>query len=398
MARRLSLAAALVLAVVALLAPAEAKGSKGVRRNSALHGKPRKKGRRPPPRKKKRREYDYDDDDDDDDDFGGGSRQMTYYKPRRKPTGPSVLQRAQAMAKEASARGLEMSKVAASRAKDLAAEAAVKGQEASRLAKAYYSSEYEKFLLTATWPSDQRVSPQLAKRLVESVARFPARPHALPDDDPYRVTLRKLWKKMIERDWRTTQKALYLLHALSRSTPTKNARALSRTLKSMVGDADPKTGRKYFSRRELVALRGFRDRLAAHGSVRDTVTYLADAVGTGAVVLAEGANAAMLDPDFRTYPYVTSSTTTIGGVCNGLGLPPRKIDCVLGVVKAYTTRVGAGPLAGQDEGEMGNGSWVLAFLESFVISESPVLNSEFPLISWDESSSLVEVSKSGPFP
>merc|ERR1719201_1906722 len=119
MARRSSLAAALVLAVVVLLAPAEAKGSKGVRRNSALHGKPRKKGRRPPPRKKKRREYDYDDDDDDDDDFGGGSRQMTYYKPRRKPTGPSVLQRAQAMAKEASARGLEMSKVAASRAKDL---------------------------------------------------------------------------------------------------------------------------------------------------------------------------------------------------------------------------------------------------------------------------------------
>ena len=78
MARRLSLAAALVLAVVVLLAPAEAKGSKGVRRNSALHGKPRKKGRRPPPRKKKRREYDYYDDDDDDDDFGGGSRQMTY--------------------------------------------------------------------------------------------------------------------------------------------------------------------------------------------------------------------------------------------------------------------------------------------------------------------------------
>merc|ERR1719171_3133038 len=61
---------------------------------------------------------------------------------------------------------------------------------------------------------------------------------------------------MIERDWRTTQKALYLLHALSRSTPTKNARALSRTLKSMVGDADPKTGRKYFSRRGLVVLRG----------------------------------------------------------------------------------------------------------------------------------------------
>ncbi|KAK7233271.1 hypothetical protein SO694_000382107 [Aureococcus anophagefferens] len=166
-----------------------------------------------------------------------------------------MLQRAQRMAAEASKKALETTKTAASRAKVLAAEAAVKGHEASRLAKAYYSSEYEKFLLTATWPSDQRVSPQLAKRLVESVARFPARPHALPDDDPYRVTLRKLWKKMVEKDWRTTTKALYLLHALSRSTPTKNARALSRTLKSMVGDADPKSGKKYFSRRELVALR-----------------------------------------------------------------------------------------------------------------------------------------------
>ena len=262
---RYGLLATLVFAALACLAPAAAKG-KGVRRNSAMHAKKSKKGRRPPPRKKKRKEYDYDDDDEDD--FGGGSsRQMTYYKPRRKPTGPSMLQRAQAMAKEASSRGMEMSKVAAARAKDLASEAAVKGQEASRLAKAYYSSEYEKFLLTATWPSEERVSPQLAKRLVESVARFPARPHALPDDDPYRVTLRKLWKKMIEKDWRTTQKALYLLHALSRSTPTKNARALSRTLKSMVGDADPKTGRKYFSRRELVTLRG--DDGAEYGAVVD---------------------------------------------------------------------------------------------------------------------------------
>mmetsp|Transcript_22805 Transcript_22805/g.70531 ORF Transcript_22805/g.70531 Transcript_22805/m.70531 type:complete len:466 (-) Transcript_22805:530-1927(-) len=246
----------------------DAKGTKGVKRNSAMHAKSRK---RPPPKKApKRRRRDFDDYDDDDDDFGGGGygRQVEpYYRPRRKPTGPTMLQRAQTMAREAAGRGVEMSKVAASRAKVLAAEAAVKGQEASRLAKAYYSSEYEKFLLTATWPSDQRVSPQLAKRLVESVARFPARPHALPDDDPYRVTLRKLWKKMVERDWRTTTKALYLLHALSRSTPTKNARALSRTLKSMVGDADPKTGRKYFSRRELVSLRG--DDAGDRGAVVD---------------------------------------------------------------------------------------------------------------------------------
>jgi len=51
----------------------------------------------------------------------------------------------------------------------------------------------------------------------------------------------------------------------------------------------------------------------------------------------------MLDIDFGTYPYVTSSNTAIGGVCTGLGIPPQKIGNVVGVVKAYTTRVGAGP-------------------------------------------------------
>lgn len=57
----------------------------------------------------------------------------------------------------------------------------------------------------------------------------------------------------------------------------------------------------------------------------------------------EGANALMLDLDFGTYPYVTSSNTGIGGVCTGLGIPPQKIGHVYGVIKAYTTRVGAGP-------------------------------------------------------
>ncbi len=62
-------------------------------------------------------------------------------------------------------------------------------------------------------------------------------------------------------------------------------------------------------------------------------------------IIAEGANAAMLDLDFGTYPYVTSSTTTIGGVCNGLGVPPHFIGDVIGIVKAYTTRVGVGAFA-----------------------------------------------------
>jgi len=60
-------------------------------------------------------------------------------------------------------------------------------------------------------------------------------------------------------------------------------------------------------------------------------------------VIAEGANATMLDIDFGTYPYVTSSNTTIGGVCTGLGVPPQVVETTIGIVKAYTTRVGAGP-------------------------------------------------------
>ncbi|KAJ7719630.1 adenylosuccinate synthase [Mycena maculata] len=77
--------------------------------------------------------------------------------------------------------------------------------------------------------------------------------------------------------------------------------------------------------------------------VIDSVVYLHQALAAGKRVLVEGANAAMLDLDLGTYPYVTSSATTVGGVCTGLGLPPRAIGHTIGVVKAYTTRVGGGP-------------------------------------------------------
>ncbi|XP_004344412.1 adenylosuccinate synthetase isozyme 2 [Capsaspora owczarzaki ATCC 30864] len=77
--------------------------------------------------------------------------------------------------------------------------------------------------------------------------------------------------------------------------------------------------------------------------VKDTVYYLHDAlVNKNKRVLIEGANAALLDLDFGTYPYVTSSNCTVGGACTGLGVPPRAIKQVFGVVKAYTTRVGDG--------------------------------------------------------
>jgi adenylosuccinate synthase len=70
-------------------------------------------------------------------------------------------------------------------------------------------------------------------------------------------------------------------------------------------------------------------------------------------VLFEGAQGTLLDIDHGTYPYVTSSNASVGGVCTGLGIGPRSIGAVLGVVKAYTTRVGEGPLPTELSGEMG---------------------------------------------
>ena len=75
----------------------------------------------------------------------------------------------------------------------------------------------------------------------------------------------------------------------------------------------------------------------------DTVSLLHEAVESGADVLLEGAQATFLDLDHGTYPYVTSSNPTAGGACAGTGLGPRAIDRVVGITKAYTTRVGAGP-------------------------------------------------------
>jgi adenylosuccinate synthase len=88
--------------------------------------------------------------------------------------------------------------------------------------------------------------------------------------------------------------------------------------------------------------------------VRDVSLMLSEAMRSGKSILFEGAQGTLLDIDHGTYPYVTSSNASIGGVCTGLGVGPRAIDGVLGVVKAYTTRVGEGPLPTELTGEMGN--------------------------------------------
>jgi adenylosuccinate synthase len=77
--------------------------------------------------------------------------------------------------------------------------------------------------------------------------------------------------------------------------------------------------------------------------IADVETVLADALDNGATVLAEGAQGTLLDLDFGQYPYVTSSHTTAGAACTGLGIGPRRIRHVIGVFKAYATRVGNGP-------------------------------------------------------
>jgi adenylosuccinate synthase len=100
--------------------------------------------------------------------------------------------------------------------------------------------------------------------------------------------------------------------------------------------------------RKAVAVDAVIDELLTHVDrlrpmVVDTSLLLAGALDEGKVVLLEGGQATMLDVDHGTYPFVTSSNPTAGGACIGSGIPPNRIDRVVAVVKAYTTRVGEGP-------------------------------------------------------
>jgi adenylosuccinate synthase len=89
--------------------------------------------------------------------------------------------------------------------------------------------------------------------------------------------------------------------------------------------------------------------------VRDVSALLHEQMTEGYSVLFEGAQATLLDLDHGTYPFVTSSSAGIGGVVTGLGVPPSKIDGVIGIIKAYTTRVGTGPLPTELKDAVGEG-------------------------------------------
>jgi adenylosuccinate synthase len=93
-------------------------------------------------------------------------------------------------------------------------------------------------------------------------------------------------------------------------------------------------------------------RLAPH--LDDTSVYLHEALAQGKRLLCEGAQATLLDIDHGTYPYVTSSSPTIGGVFTGLGIGPRWVERIIGIVKAFQTRVGGGPMPTELSGELGS--------------------------------------------
>jgi adenylosuccinate synthase len=96
----------------------------------------------------------------------------------------------------------------------------------------------------------------------------------------------------------------------------------------------------------------YADRLRKY--VADVNTIISDAIDDGKDILFEGAQATFLDIDFGTYPYVTSSNPTAGGVCTGAGVGPTYIDEVYGVLKAYTSRVGSGPFPTEQLNEIGD--------------------------------------------
>lgn len=101
----------------------------------------------------------------------------------------------------------------------------------------------------------------------------------------------------------------------------------------------------------LTEYREIRERLAPH--VIDANVYLDRALNAGSKVLFEGAQGTMLDVDHGTYPYVTSSNTVAGAVCTGAGVAPKRITGVVGITKAYTTRVGSGPFPTELNDELG---------------------------------------------
>ena len=133
--------------------------------------------------------------------------------------------------------------------------------------------------------------------------------------------------------------------------PERLAEALSRDFASHESVFE-KAGVKIPSKLEIYdELKRYKSALEPY--IADTTHMLWKALDYDKRVLVEGAQGSLLDIDHGTYPYVTSSTTIAGGACSGLGLAPKDIGTVMGILKAYTTRVGNGAFPTEDKGPRG---------------------------------------------
>ncbi len=134
--------------------------------------------------------------------------------------------------------------------------------------------------------------------------------------------------------------------ALLREKLAANLELKNRLLRELYGHGG-------FALEELLGvLRGHGERLAPH--IADTTLLFHQWMTAGATVMFEGAQGTMLDVDHGTYPYITSSSATAGGAAAGTGVPPTRIHGVLGVTKAYATRVGGGPFPTEVTGDLGD--------------------------------------------
>lgn len=113
-----------------------------------------------------------------------------------------------------------------------------------------------------------------------------------------------------------------------------------------VYDADPVSWEEIYEEYSVYA-----DKINSY--VCDTVVLMSKAIDDNKKILFEGAQGTLLDVDFGTYPYTTSSNASVGGVSSGIGVPAKQIHNVLGIMKAYTTRVGSGPFPTEIDGERG---------------------------------------------
>lgn len=129
-------------------------------------------------------------------------------------------------------------------------------------------------------------------------------------------------------------------------------RAIVKKKNRILFGMDPAGGEERLDAEQIIAdYLGFAEQLKKY--VCDTTAFLLDALDEGKNVLCEGAQGALLDIDHGTFPYVTSSNSSGVGVCSGSGIPPKAIQKLVGIIKAYNTRVGGGPFPTEQDNEVG---------------------------------------------